>query len=100
MAMRFFNHAGFMLSLPVGSPERETSTSLAIAYVQRGGHLYSTSLRMFFSVAPLVAGLLWPVLMFVGGIGLVAALALFDRVPARMEREGLLAPPANDDQNL
>ena len=82
MAVRLYNHAGFMTSLPAGSAVRHANTTLAVAYLQRAGHFHSWSLRTFFLVAPLVVGLLAPVWMPLAAIGLVAGLAAFDRVPA------------------
>jgi uncharacterized membrane protein len=82
MAVRLYNHAGFMTSLPAGSPARHANTTLAVAYLQRAGHFHSWSLRTFFFVAPLVVGLLAPIWMPLAAIGLVVGLAAFDRVPA------------------
>lgn len=82
MAVRLYNHAGFMTSLPAGSAVRHANTTLAVAYLQRAGHFHSWSLRTFFLVAPLAVGLLAPVWMPLAAIGLVAGLAAFDRVPA------------------
>jgi hypothetical protein len=83
-AMRYYHHAGFALSLPVGSPERSGRAELASKYVQSAGTLYSWSLRCFLFVAPIVAGLLDPLLMPLAALGLLFVLALFDRAPKRV----------------
>ena len=81
MAVRLYNHAGFMTSLPAGSAQRREFTPLAVDYLQRAGHFHSWSLRTFFLVAPLAVGLLSPPWMPLASLGLVVALAAFDRVP-------------------
>jgi uncharacterized membrane protein len=81
MAVRLYNHAGFMTSMPAGSERRRELVPLATDYLQRAGHFHSWSLRTFFLVAPLSVGLLAPAWMPVAALGLVVALAAFDRVP-------------------
>ncbi|MEP7208353.1 MAG: DUF599 domain-containing protein [Casimicrobiaceae bacterium] len=83
LAMRLFNHAGFIVSMPVGSPERAALEPVAEAYLRRAGQHYSRGLRGLFMVAPMLAGLVWPLLMPLGTAGLLIALSLFDRAPAR-----------------
>ena len=83
MAMRYYHHAGFVLSLPVGTPERVAREPLASLYVQQAGVLYSWSLRCFLFAAPLGIGLLNPLAMPMGALGLLIFLRLFDRVPRR-----------------
>jgi uncharacterized membrane protein len=83
MAMRYFNHAGFVMSLPVGSEQRKPLEPLARDYVERAGLLYSWGLRFFLMVAPLVAGIVNPLLMPVMTAGLIFVLWYFDR-PARL----------------
>lgn len=81
LSMRFIHHAGFALSLPVGSAERESHLDLAVTYVQRGGQLYSWSLRFFLFAAPIVLGLIQPLAMPLGALVLLAVLTMFDRAP-------------------
>jgi uncharacterized membrane protein len=81
-AMRYYHHAGYALSLPVGSPARERRNQLATRYVQSAGTLYSWSLRCFLFVAPIVGGLLEPLLMPLVALGLLHVLRLFDRAPS------------------
>jgi hypothetical protein len=81
LAMRYYNHAGFAMSLPVGSQERMGREPLAVMYVQRAGVLYSWSLRCFFYAVPIAVGLLSPLSMPIAALALVVVLALFDRVP-------------------
>lgn len=81
MAVRLYNHAGFMTSLPAGSALRRELVPMAVDYLQRAGHFHSWSLRTFFLVAPLVTGLVAPPWMPAAALALVAGLAAFDRVP-------------------
>jgi len=83
MAMRYFSHAGFVMSMPVGSPERPALAPMAKEYVKRAGLLYSWALRFFLIIAPLVVGIVRPVGMPFMTVALVVALWFFDR-PARM----------------
>jgi uncharacterized membrane protein len=84
-AMRYYHHAGFAMSLPVASTERSAREPLAVTYVQRGGALYSWSLRCFFYAAPITVGLLSPFLMPIAAAGLVLVLSVFDGAPRRID---------------
>ncbi len=87
MSMRFFSHAGFVMSMPVNAPERASLNPMAGEYVKRAGLLYSWALRCFLSIAPLVVGLVRPLAMPAMTVALIVALWFFDR-PLR------LPPPA------
>ena len=80
-AMRYFSHAGFVMSLPVASPEREARLPTAIDYVRRAGSLYGWGLRAFFLVAPLIAGLIHAFAMPLASFALVLVLRALDRGP-------------------
>ena len=81
MAMRFFNHAGYVMSMPIGSPQRTRHAPMAARYVRRAGLLYSWGLRLFLYVAPVVAGLLSPWAMPVAALVLLGVLRAFDIGP-------------------
>ena len=93
-AMRYFNHACFVMAMPVGSEERATWAPLANDYVERAGTFYSWGLRTFMMVAPLVAGIVEPVTMPPMTLLLVAVQAHFDR-PA-MLRSPMLRTRSTD----
>lgn len=78
-AMRYFSHAGFVMSLPVASPAREARLRTAIDYVRRAGSLYGWGLRAFFLVAPLIAGLIHAFAMPLASLALVLVLRALDR---------------------
>ena len=81
MAMRYYSHAGFVMSLPVGTPIRQERLPMAVDHVARAGILYSWGLRFFLFVAPIVAGLLHDVLMPLAALALILVLRRFDRIP-------------------
>lgn len=80
-AMRYFSHAGFVMSLPVASREREARLPTAIGYVRRAGSLYGWGLRSFFLVAPIIAGLVHAFAMPLASLTLVLVLRALDRRP-------------------
>lgn len=84
MAMRYYNHAGFVMSMPAQSEPRKALDPLAQDYVERAGLLYSWGLRCFLMVAPLITGIVNPLAMPLMTAGLVFVLWVFDR-PAQLD---------------
>ncbi len=82
MAMRYYNHAGFAMSLPAKSEPRRRRMPMAVDYVRRAGVLYSWGLRFFMYMAPIVAGLVSEPAMPLAALVLVVVLRGFDRVPS------------------
>jgi uncharacterized membrane protein len=82
MAVRYFNHVGFVSSMPVGSPDRTRWTDTAIAHVRQAGLLYGWGLRALLLVVPLVASIVHPLFGPLASVGLVAVLRLLDKVPS------------------
>lgn len=87
MSMRYFSHAGFVMSMPVAAPERAALNPMAKEYVKRAGLLYSWALRFFLIISPLVVGIVRPVGMPLMTLALVVALWFFDR-PAQPAAAG------------
>ena len=79
MAVRYYNHAGFILSMPVESEERKQWGPTAVAYLRRAGLLYSWGLRHLLLVAPLLVFIVYPLAGPVASLLVVAALFGFDR---------------------
>lgn len=79
MAVRYYNHAGFIGGMPVESEARRRWASAGTAYVRKAGVLYSWGLRQLILIVPMVAFILHPVAGLVGALGVVAALLNFDR---------------------
>ncbi|KNY09264.1 membrane protein [Achromobacter piechaudii] len=85
MAVRYYNHAGFIGSMPVGSPQRRRWGATGTAYVRKAGWLYSWGLRQLMLLVPVVAFLLHPLAGVAGAMVMVIALIQFDRY--RIENE-------------
>jgi hypothetical protein len=60
MAVRGFNHAGFIASMPVGSDARRRWSAAGVSTLRRAGLLYGWGLRQLLLVAPLLAALVHP----------------------------------------
>ena len=81
MAVRFFNHAGYLITAEGSQDEVLRSQALAIAYLNRAGNHYSFGLRAFFTCIPFLAGLFSTYLMLPGSVLLILVLHWFDRIP-------------------
>jgi hypothetical protein len=79
MAVRYFHHASYISSIPVGSELRQRWLPIGVAYVRRGGLLYSWGLRHLILVAPVVTSILQPAVGPVAAAVVVIALLNFDR---------------------
>ena len=83
MAVRYYNHAGFISGMPVESEARQRWAPAGAAYVRRAGLLYSWGLRHLILVAPILASLLHPLAGPVAAVLVVVVLSGFDRFGAR-----------------
>ncbi len=79
MAMRYWGHASFVMSMPVASPQRQPLNAAAAEHVRRAGILYGWGLRLFLMVAAVVAGIVHPWAMLPVTLLLLVALHYFDR---------------------
>lgn len=82
MAVRFYNHLGYMMATPENDKQRTQLAELGAAYAIRAGDQYSLSLRCFFYIAPLISGLAYLPLMIPGTLALLAMLRWFNEAPA------------------
>jgi len=82
MAVRYYNHAGFICGMPTDSPAREHWAAQGTAYVRRAGLLYSWGLHQLVLVAPILAALLHPLAGPPAALVVIAVLVGFDRVVA------------------
>jgi hypothetical protein len=80
MAVRFYNHAGFVGGMPVGSEARTGWTPLGVRYVRKAGLLYGFGLRQLVLVVPVVAAMLHPFAGPVAALAVAWVLYAFDRV--------------------
>jgi len=83
MAVRYYNHVGFISGMPVESEARKRWAEAGIAYVRRAGVLYSWGLRHLILVAPILACLLHPLAGPIAAVLVVIVLVRFDRVGAQ-----------------
>lgn len=79
MAVRYYNHAGFISSMPVDSEERRRWSPTGAVYLRRAGLLYSWGLRHLLMVAPILASIVYPLAGPVAAVVVIAALLGFDR---------------------
>ena len=80
MAVRYYNHASFVCSMPVESEARQRWSGAGASYIRRAGILYGLGLRHLLMVAPILAGMAYPLAGPVTALVVVAALLGFDRV--------------------
>lgn len=78
MAVRFYNHAGFIGGMPIGSDARARWTPAGIRYVRRAGILYGLGLRQLILVVPVVAAILLPAAGPIAAVCVAGILFSFD----------------------
>jgi hypothetical protein len=83
MAVRYFNHLGFIGGMPVESTGRKRWAATGQAYARRAGLLYAWGLRQLLMVAPILASMLHPFAGPIAALVLVAVLSGFDRAVVR-----------------
>jgi hypothetical protein len=79
MAVRYYNHAGFISSMPVDSEERQRWSATGVVYLRRAGLLYGWGLRHLLMVAPILAAIAYPLAGPVTAVILIMTLLGFDR---------------------
>ncbi|MFG6429035.1 DUF599 family protein [Pelomonas parva] len=79
MAVRFYNHAGFIGGMPVESEARARWTAAGVRYVRRAGVLYGVGLRQLVLVVPVVSAMLLSASGPVAALLVVAVLYSLDR---------------------
>jgi uncharacterized membrane protein len=78
MAVRFFNHVGYLINIAPERRDAETQPEAVVSMLNRAGGHYSSGLRLFSFCLPLGLWLLGPAWLVVGTGGLVAALWRLD----------------------
>ena len=84
MSVRYYNHAGFIVSMPVGSAQRRRWSAIGTSHMRRAGKLYSWGLRHLVLVGPILAAIVHPAAGPVVALVAVAVLSGFDRIPAAL----------------
>jgi uncharacterized membrane protein len=95
MAVRFYNHAGFVGGMPVESEARKRWGHAAVTYLRKAGVLYGIGLRQLVLVVPVVAAILSPAIGPFAGIVVISVLFTFDRFSA--DSAMLNRPPISGD---
>lgn len=81
MAIRFFNHVGYMINLPGQTTPEGGLFKQTCAYLNRAGSYYTLGTRTFFFSLPIIAWFFGPYFLIFGTFGLIAALAILDKTP-------------------
>ena len=84
MAVRVFNHVGYMINVPLGLNHRMITPAHVATHLNRAGHFYSLGMRAYYFLVPLVFWLFGPHFMLVATIGLLVVLYRIDRAPKIM----------------
>ena len=90
MAVRSFNHVGYMITVPRERLLAELSAAQITAHLDRAGFYHFLGLRTFLICIPLVFWLFGPHFMVAASIALVFALYRLDRAPPPLSGD----PPA------
>lgn len=83
MAVRYYNHAGFVSGMPVESSARERWAAAGIAYVRKAGILYSWGLHQLILVAPILASIIHPLAGPPAALLVVVVLYGYDQFQSR-----------------
>lgn len=81
MAIRIYNHVGYMINLPLTLKHHAISPIHVASHLNSGGKFYSIGMRAYYYAVPLVFWLFGPHFMLVATIILIAFLYRLDRAP-------------------
>jgi uncharacterized membrane protein len=87
MAIRIYNHVGFMINVPVRLEHKMITPAHVATHLNRAGHFYSIGMRSYYFLVPLVFWLFGPHFMVVSTLVLLATLYRIDRSPKIMTLE-------------
>lgn len=84
MAIRFFNHVGYMINLPVESSSDADGGlyKKTCAYLNRAGRYYTFGTRTFFFSLPIILWFFGPYFLMLATLTLIGGLAMLDKVPS------------------
>lgn len=80
LSIRFYNHAGYQLTLPQALRPPVVAPEQVARHLNRAGHLYSIGMRAYYIAVPLVFWLFGPHLMAGASLVVVIFLYYMDRV--------------------
>ncbi len=81
MAIRIFNHVGFLINVPLGLNHKSLTAQHVALYLNSAGKYYSIGMRTYYFCVPLVFWLFGPHFMVVATIVLIPLLYKHDRAP-------------------
>jgi uncharacterized membrane protein len=85
MAIRIFNHVGFLINIPPGLQHRSLTPQHVAIYLNSAGKYYSIGMRTYYFCVPLVFWLFGPHFMVAATIALIPLLFKHDRAPKILE---------------
>lgn len=87
MAVRVFNHVGYMINVPIARNHKMISPQHVAIHLNRAGMFYSVGMRAYYFAVPLVFWLFGPHLMLLAAVALVMTLYRLDRAPKIMAED-------------
>ncbi len=81
MAIRFFNHVGYMINLPGDLSTKLKHQKKTCIYLNRAGSYYAFGNRTFFFSLPIVMWFLGPCFLLLATLALIGGLVMLDRAP-------------------
>jgi uncharacterized membrane protein len=81
MAIRFFNHVGYMINLPGDASTGDSLYKQTCAYLNRAGSYYMLGIRTFFFSLPIILWFFGPYFLLLATLVLIIGLAMLDRTP-------------------
>lgn len=82
MAIRFFNHVGYMINLPGDASTNLRHQKKTCIYLNRAGSYYTFGNRTFFFSLPIIMWFLGPCFLLLATLALIGGLAMLDRAPS------------------
>lgn len=82
MSIRFFNHVGYMITLPCDKTTNLTQYKQTCAYMNKAGSYYRFGTRIFFFSLPITLWFFSPCLLILATLGLIGGLKMIDKVPS------------------
>lgn len=81
MAIRYFNHVGYMINLPGDPMSKNKHHKQTCTYLNRAGRFYAFGNRAFFFSLPIILWFFGPYFLTLATLALIGGLAMLDKVP-------------------
>ena len=86
MAVRFFNHVGYQISLPKQARPEWLSDDDIATIMNRAGRFYTIGMRAYFFAVPLVFWLFGPLFMLVAALGTLAMMIVIEKPIEKLKK--------------